>query len=123
MAIGIFYKLSNKCEDIDEKRECKRDAKNLYHKLVKLEYAILTVVWEVVMNCVNKTSKKHRIPGSDVIEGYLLLASLFSFVKEIRENSADKIARYATIAKVFVGCGDGGGDYGGSCNVGVILLL
>uniref|UniRef100_A0A0L8GGT7 Uncharacterized protein n=1 Tax=Octopus bimaculoides TaxID=37653 RepID=A0A0L8GGT7_OCTBM len=86
-------------EDLEEKPECKRDANNLYHKLVKLEYAILTVVWEEVRECFNKTSKKFQTPGSDVFEGYLLLASLFSFVKELQENPANKIAHYATVTK------------------------
>ena len=59
-----------------------RDAKNLYHELVKLEYAILTVVWEEVLEYFNKTSKKIQTPGFDVFEGYLLQSSLLSFVKK-----------------------------------------
>ncbi|CAI9725646.1 Hypothetical predicted protein [Octopus vulgaris] len=42
-------------EDSEEKPECEQDTKNLYHKLVKLEYAVLTVVWEEVMEYFNKT--------------------------------------------------------------------
>uniref|UniRef100_A0A0L8GZ60 Uncharacterized protein n=1 Tax=Octopus bimaculoides TaxID=37653 RepID=A0A0L8GZ60_OCTBM len=86
-------------EDLEEKPECKRDAKNLYHKLVKLEYAVLTVVWEEVMEHFNRTSKKLQTLGSDVFEGYLPLASLLSFVKELQENSVDKIAHYESVAK------------------------
>ncbi|GCB85875.1 hypothetical protein scyTo_0026521, partial [Scyliorhinus torazame] len=83
----------------EEKPECKRDAKNLYHKLVKLEYAILTVAWEEVLERFNKTSKKLQTPVFDVFEGYLLLSSLLLFVKELRENSADRIAHYDSEAK------------------------
>uniref|UniRef100_A0A0L8I204 HAT C-terminal dimerisation domain-containing protein n=1 Tax=Octopus bimaculoides TaxID=37653 RepID=A0A0L8I204_OCTBM len=51
------------------------------------------------MECFNKTRKKLQTPGSDVFEGYLLLASLLSFVKELRENSANRIAHYESVAK------------------------
>ncbi|CAI9731839.1 XP_014782840.1PREDICTED: uncharacterized protein LOC106878209 [Octopus vulgaris] len=44
-------------EDSEEKPECKQDAKNLYHKLVKLEYAVLTVIWEEVTESFDKTKK------------------------------------------------------------------
>uniref|UniRef100_A0A0L8HAX1 Uncharacterized protein n=1 Tax=Octopus bimaculoides TaxID=37653 RepID=A0A0L8HAX1_OCTBM len=86
-------------ENSEEKPECKRDAKNLYHELVKLEYAVLTVVWEEVMERFNKTSKKLQTLGSDVFEDYFLLASLLSFTKELRENSVDRNAHYESVAK------------------------
>ena len=79
--MGILHTLKHIFEDSEEKLECKRDAKNLYHKLVKLEYAILTVVWEEVLECFKKTSKKLQTPGFDVCEGYLLLSSLLSLLK------------------------------------------
>ncbi|GCB68678.1 hypothetical protein scyTo_0005349 [Scyliorhinus torazame] len=97
--MGILQTLKHIFEDSEEKPECKRDAKNLYYKLVKLEYAILTVVWEEVLEGFNKTSKKLKTPGFDVFDGYLLLSSLLSFVKELRENSADRIAHYESEAK------------------------
>ncbi|XP_072351187.1 zinc finger MYM-type protein 1-like [Scyliorhinus torazame] len=97
--MGILQTLKHIFEDSEEKPECKRDAKNLYHKLVKLEDAILTVVWEDVLERFNKTSRKLQTSGFDVFEGYLLLSSLLSFVKELRENSADRIAHYESEAK------------------------
>ncbi|GCB66187.1 hypothetical protein scyTo_0000558 [Scyliorhinus torazame] len=97
--MGILQTLKHIFEESEEKPECKRDAKNLYHKLVKLEYAILTVVWEEVLERFNKTSKKLQTPGLDVFEGYLLLSSLLLFVKELRENSADRFAHYESEAK------------------------
>ena len=40
----VFYKLWHIFfEDSEEESECKRDAKKLFYKLVKLEYEILTV--------------------------------------------------------------------------------
>ncbi|CAI9727002.1 Hypothetical predicted protein [Octopus vulgaris] len=57
------------------------------------------LVWEGVTECFNKASKKLQTPGFNVFEGYLLLASLLSFVKELRENSADRIARCESVAK------------------------
>ncbi|GCB69255.1 hypothetical protein scyTo_0010528 [Scyliorhinus torazame] len=97
--MGILQSLKYTFEDSEEKPECKRDAKNLYHKLVKLEYAILTVIWEEVLEHSNKTSKKLQTPGFDVFEDYLLLSSFLSFVKELRENSANRIAHYESEAK------------------------
>uniref|UniRef100_A0A0L8H7H0 Uncharacterized protein n=1 Tax=Octopus bimaculoides TaxID=37653 RepID=A0A0L8H7H0_OCTBM len=79
--------------------ECKRDVKNLYHKLVKLEYAVLTVVWGEVMEHFNKISKKLQTPARDVFEGYLLLTSLLSSVKKLQENSVNRIAHYESVAK------------------------
>ena len=48
-----------------------------------LEYAILTVVWREVLEHFNKTRKKLQTPSFDVFEGYLLLSSLLSFVREL----------------------------------------
>ena len=56
-------------------------------------------IWEEVLERFNKTNKKLQTPGFDVFEGYLLLASLLSFVKELQENSADMIAHYESEAK------------------------
>ncbi|CAI9725918.1 Hypothetical predicted protein [Octopus vulgaris] len=56
-------------EDSEEESECKRDAKNLYLKLVILENDVLTVVWEEVMERFDKTSKKLQTSGSDIFEG------------------------------------------------------
>ena len=67
--------------------------------MVKLKYAIITVIWEEVLELFDKTSKKLQTPGFDVFEGYLLLSSLLSFVKELQENSADRIAHYESEAK------------------------
>ncbi|XP_072366900.1 zinc finger MYM-type protein 1-like [Scyliorhinus torazame] len=97
--MGILQTLKHIFKDSEEKPEYKRIAKNLNHKLVKLEYAILTVVWEEVLERFNKISKKLQTPGCDVSEGYLLLSSLLSFVKELRENSADRIAHCESEAK------------------------
>ncbi|XP_072368175.1 zinc finger MYM-type protein 1-like [Scyliorhinus torazame] len=97
--MGILQTLKHIFENSEKKPECKRDAKNLYHKLIKLEYAILTVVWEEVLGRFNKTNKKLQTPGFDVFERYLLLSSLFLFIKELRENSADRIAHYESEAK------------------------
>ena len=83
MDIQVFYKLSNIFLKTQKRhlnfKEVQRD---LYQKLVKFEYATLTVIWEEVLEHFNKTSKKCQTPGFDVFEGYLLLSSLLSFVKE-----------------------------------------
>ena len=68
-----------------QKLEYKGDAKNLYCTLVKLEYAISTVIWEDVLEHFNKTSKKLQTLGFDIFESYLLPSSLLSFFKELWE--------------------------------------
>lgn len=47
----------------------------------------------------NKESKKFQTPGFDLLEGYLLLSSLLLFVKELQENSADRILHYESETK------------------------
>ncbi|XP_072354889.1 uncharacterized protein [Scyliorhinus torazame] len=93
--MGILQTLKHIFEYSEEKPECKE----FIPQVVKLEYAILTVVWEEVLERFNKTSKKLQTPGFDVFEVYLLLSSLLSFVKELRENSTDRIAYYESEAK------------------------
>ncbi|GCB60504.1 hypothetical protein scyTo_0009187 [Scyliorhinus torazame] len=86
-------------DQLTQKRSLNLNEMQRIYMLVKLEYAILTVVWEEVLERFNKTSKKLQAPGFDVFEGYLLLSSSLSFVKELRENSADRIAHYESEAK------------------------
>ena len=68
---GILQTVKYIYQDSKEKPECKQVAKNLYHKLVKMKYAILTVIWEVVLERFNKTSKKLQTSSFDVFKGYL----------------------------------------------------
>ncbi|XP_014782840.1 uncharacterized protein LOC106878209 [Octopus bimaculoides] len=56
-------------------------------------------ILEEVIERFKKTSKKLQTPGSDVIEIYLMLTYLLSFAKELRENSANRIAYYESVAK------------------------
>ncbi|CAI9717233.1 Hypothetical predicted protein [Octopus vulgaris] len=75
----ILQTLKHKFEDTKEKPECKRVAKNLYHKLVKSEYVVLTVVWKEVM--------EHFIKIKNDI------ARKLSYDKTIREYVATKITQ------------------------------
>ncbi|CAI9717723.1 Hypothetical predicted protein [Octopus vulgaris] len=85
MNIWISYKLSNMFEDLEEKPECKARCKEFIPQIGKIRICYFD-------------SRLGRSYGTDVFEDYLLLASLFSFVKELRENSVNRIAHYATVA-------------------------
>ena len=81
-------------EESEEKLDCKREANILSKKLVKLENAILTIIWEEVLERFNKVSQILQTPGLDVSEGYELIFSLELFVKEMRKNSEEKMNEF-----------------------------
>uniref|UniRef100_A0A0L8G465 DUF4371 domain-containing protein n=1 Tax=Octopus bimaculoides TaxID=37653 RepID=A0A0L8G465_OCTBM len=83
----------------EEKPECKR---RMILQVGKIGICCFNSHLVTVMERFNKkkkTNKKLQIPGSDVFEVNLLLASLLSFVKELRENSAGRIAHYQSVTK------------------------
>ncbi|XP_063926406.1 uncharacterized protein LOC135139966 [Zophobas morio] len=84
-----------------EKNDCKMEAKKILGKLYKLEIAILTVVWEELLERINKVSKKLQEPGLDLCEGLALITSLEIFIKSLREKSNDKLINYELRAKGF----------------------
>jgi len=64
----------------------------LIRKLIKLEYALLTEIWEGIFERSNKTNEKLQIPALGVCEVYLVLLSLNVFIDEQRENSDKKMS-------------------------------
>lgn len=95
----IINVLKDIFQESREKAECKSEAKNLYLALVTLETAVLTIVWDEVLERFNKVSKKIQSPGLDICEGFALISSLQSFVKTLRQNSESKYSEYETRAK------------------------
>jgi len=90
----ILDTLKNIFQNNLEKTDCQMEAKNLYNKLLKLEVAVLTVLWEEILERFNKTSKKLQTPGLDLCEGYALISSLELFVKAIRQDCNEKLIEY-----------------------------
>ncbi|XP_065664452.1 uncharacterized protein LOC136086109 [Hydra vulgaris] len=86
-------------EEIEEKLDCKREANILFKKLIKLENAILTIIWEEVLERFDKVSRILQTPGLDVSEGYKLIFLLELFVKELRKNSQEKMNEFEKKAK------------------------
>ena len=86
-------------EESEEKLDCKREASILFKKLIKLENAILTIIWEEVLERFNKVSLILQTPELDVSEGYELIFSLELFVKEMRKNSEEKMNEFKKKAK------------------------
>ncbi|KAJ3646853.1 hypothetical protein Zmor_024419 [Zophobas morio] len=76
-------------------------AKKILGKLYKLETAILTVVWEELLERINKVSKELQEPGLDLCEGLALITSLEIFIKSLREKSNEKLINYELRAKGF----------------------
>ncbi|KAJ3650203.1 hypothetical protein Zmor_021904 [Zophobas morio] len=77
------------------------EAKKILGKLYKLEIAILTVVWEELLERINKVSKKLQEPGLDLCEGLALITSLEIFIKSLRDKSNEKLINYELRAKGF----------------------
>ncbi|KAJ3652372.1 hypothetical protein Zmor_018345 [Zophobas morio] len=77
------------------------EAKKILGNLYKLETAILTVLWEELLERINKVSKKLQEPGLDLCEGLALITSLEIFIKSLREKSNEKLINYELGAKGF----------------------
>ena len=80
-------------EESEEKLDCKREANILFKKLIKLENAILTIIWEEVLERFNKVSQILQTLGLDISEGYELIFSLELFVKEMLKKFRRKNER------------------------------
>ncbi|CAH0718620.1 unnamed protein product, partial [Brenthis ino] len=86
-------------ENDDEKVDFRKEARNLFNKLAKLETAILIVFWEEILERFNVVNKKVQSPGLDIGEGNKLIVSLKEFVKNIRQQSDQKLKEYEEKAK------------------------
>lgn len=86
-------------ENEDEKVDSRKEARNLFNKLAKLETAILIIFWEEVLERFNLVNKKIQSPGLDICEGNKLIVSLKEFVNNIRDQSDQKLKEYEEKAK------------------------
>lgn len=84
---------------MNEKLDFQREAQNLFNNLAKLETAILTVFWEEILERFNFVNKKVQTPGLDICEGEKLFASLEAFLRNIQEQSDQKLNEYKETAK------------------------
>ncbi|CAH0730253.1 unnamed protein product, partial [Brenthis ino] len=101
LAIVLRYCFRGKVfgENDDEKVDFRKEARNLFNKLAKLETAILIVFWEEILERFNVVNKKVQSPGLDIGEGNKLIVSLKEFVKNIRQQSDQKLKEYEEKAK------------------------
>ncbi|XP_045456064.1 zinc finger MYM-type protein 1-like [Melitaea cinxia] len=96
---GIMKILNSFGENDDEKVDFRKEARNLFNKLAKLETAILIVFWEEILERFNVVNKKVQSPGLDIGEGNKLIVSLKEFVKNIWQQSDQKLKEYEEKAK------------------------
>lgn len=82
-----------------EKVDFRKEARNLFDKMAKLETAILTIFWEEVLERFHLVNKKIQSPGLDICEGTKLIVSLKDFVNNIRHQSDLKLKEYEEKAK------------------------
>lgn len=85
--------------DETEKTDCRNEAKNLYKKIIRLEFGMLTLIWEQILERFNKVSTKLQSPGLDIQEGYHLLDSLKQFLQDVRKKSESETDRLEANAK------------------------
>lgn len=82
-----------------EKVDFRKEARNLYMKMAKLETAILIIFWEEVLERFHLVNKKIQSPGLDICEGNKLIMSLKDFVNNLRHQSDQKLKEYEEKAK------------------------
>ncbi|CAG9822154.1 unnamed protein product [Phaedon cochleariae] len=85
--------------DETEKTDCRNEAKKLYKKLIKLEYAMLTVIWERVLERFNKVSTKLQNPSLNIQEAYYLMDSSKLLIQDIRGRTESETDQLETNAK------------------------
>jgi hypothetical protein len=81
---------------LEEKPEHKKDATNLFKKLIQFQYTIVTAIWKDILECFSKTTDKLQTHDFDIYEGYLLLSTLYLFITELKENSYKKLMECET---------------------------
>ena len=82
-----------------EKVDFRKEARNLFNKMAKLETAILIIFWEEVLERFHFVNKKIQSPGLDICEGNKLIVSLKDFVSNIRHQSDQMLQEYDEKAK------------------------
>ncbi|KAG6438748.1 hypothetical protein O3G_MSEX000191 [Manduca sexta] len=77
-----------------EKVDFRKEARNLFNKMAKLETAILIIFWEEVFERFHVVNKKIQSPSLDICEGNKLIVSLKDFVNNVRHQSDQKVKKY-----------------------------
>lgn len=81
--INILQDLSN---DRDQKASTRLEAASLHKKLLKTETVLNVIIWDTVLQRINKTSKLLQDSSANIGQFSSLFHSLIQFVKNVREN-------------------------------------
>ena len=80
--IKLLTEFSNNTE---ETLECRRDTSGILVQLKKLDTSIMLVMWDTLLEWIQKTSKALQKTGLALNTAVQLLKSLISFIKDMRE--------------------------------------
>ncbi|GBN66677.1 Zinc finger MYM-type protein 1 [Araneus ventricosus] len=76
-------------EHANEKPVYKLEAKSLARKFDEYETALLTVIWDKLLQRINSVSKYLQDTQANLLKGSSLLKSLTEFINEVRKNFQD----------------------------------
>ena len=93
----------------DEAVVGKLQAEGLYQKMEQLEYAILTVVWNTILQRFNACSKALQSISIKLRTAVTLYESLLVVIRSVRDNFDE----YEKLAIDFVNCVNGNASYRG----------
>ncbi|GBN09095.1 hypothetical protein AVEN_61178-1 [Araneus ventricosus] len=90
-ALNLNYKEIQKSlieigEHANEKPVYKLEAKSLARKFDECETALLTVIWDKLLQRINSVSKYLQDTQANLLKGSSLLKSLIEFINEVRKN-------------------------------------
>ncbi|KAL4142249.1 hypothetical protein QTP88_004744 [Uroleucon formosanum] len=83
---NILNCLENINNDTEEKFDVRREAKSIMKKFIKFETAFMCVLWQTILERINKVSEKLQKPGLDLLSGCDLIRSLRQFIFHERNN-------------------------------------
>ncbi|GBN46869.1 hypothetical protein AVEN_137499-1 [Araneus ventricosus] len=93
-ALNLNYKEIQKSfieigEHANEKPDYKLEAKSLARKFNEYETALLTVIWDKLLQRINSVSKYLQDTQANLLKGSSLLKYLTEFINEVRKNFQD----------------------------------
>lgn len=94
----ICQSLNNISSNNEENAATRHEAGSLHSKLSKFETALLTVIWDTILQRINKTSKTLQSSSIDISTVVPLYESLIQFINSVREN----LNEYEEEAKLLV---------------------
>ena len=87
--------LAEICDSKEEKKTTIVEATSLMKKMEKYETALMTVIWNTILQRINATSKSLQSVECELLKGSILLRSLENFIEHFREEFG-KVEKEAT---------------------------